>query len=116
VTDSGHCQQKRGAWRPPLCRDPRRSEIAAANDSAHHCGMPQQDSHSPPDAETSRQAGFVQVMGAVFWSFFGIRKKAAGERDAVSIKPVHVIVAGLLGAALLVMLVLTLVHFIVRAA
>jgi Protein of unknown function (DUF2970) len=78
--------------------------------------MSQQDSHPPPDPETPRQAGFLQVAGAVFWSFFGIRKKAAGERDVVSIKPLHVIIAGLLGAAILVALILTLVHFIVRAA
>lgn len=78
--------------------------------------MSQQDSRSPPDSQTRSQAGFLQVAGAVFWSFFGIRKKAAGERDAVSIKPLHVIIAGLLGAAILVALVLTLVHFIVRSA
>jgi hypothetical protein len=78
--------------------------------------MSQQDSHTPPDPETRPHAGFLQVAGAVFWSFFGIRKKAAGERDVVSIKPLHVIIAGILGAAILVALVLTLVHFIVRAA
>ena len=77
--------------------------------------MPQQDPFPPPDPETPPQAGFVQVLVAVFWSFFGIRKKAAGERDAISIKPQHVIIAGLLGAAILVALVLTLVHFIVHA-
>ena len=59
-------------------------------------------------------ATFLQVMRAVFWSFFGIRKRAAGERDAVTIKPLHVILAGLLGAAILVAAVLTLVTFITR--
>jgi hypothetical protein len=57
-------------------------------------------------------AGFLQVMGAVFWSFFGVRKRASGERDQVTIKPVHVIVAGLLGAAMLVAVVATLVTVI----
>jgi len=52
------------------------------------------------------------VLGAVFASFLGIRKKAAGDRDAMSIKPVHVILAGLLGAAILVAVVLTLVRFV----
>jgi hypothetical protein len=55
-------------------------------------------------------------MLAVFWSFFGIRKRAAGERDAVTIKPHHVILAGLLGAAILVAAVLTLVTLITRKA
>jgi len=66
----------------------------------------------PP--EPRREAGFLQVMGAVFWSFFGVRKRSSGERDSVSIKPVHVILAGLLGAAMLVAAVATLVHFVVN--
>jgi CRISPR/Cas system CMR subunit Cmr6 (Cas7 group RAMP superfamily) len=69
-----------------------------------------------PDADGPRPAGFLQVMGAVFWSFFGVRKRASGERDEVSIRPVHVILAGLLGAALLVAAVATLVHFIAHSA
>jgi hypothetical protein len=70
----------------------------------------------PPDGEReARHAGFLHVLGAVFSSFVGIRKKAAGERDMVTIKPVHVIVAGLLGAAFLVAVLLTVVTFITRA-
>jgi hypothetical protein len=68
---------------------------------------------SDPRPDSPPEAGFLRVMGAVFWSFFGVRKRASGERDAGSIKPVHVILAGLLGAALLVAAVATLVHFIV---
>jgi preprotein translocase subunit Sec61beta len=64
----------------------------------------------------SRTAGFFQVMGAVFASFFGVRKRASGERDIGTIKPVHVIVAGILGAAILVTLIATLVHFITRGS
>ena len=68
------------------------------------------------DRSKPRTAGFLQVMGAVFASFFGVRKRASGERDVGSIKPVHVILAGLLGAAILVAVIATLVHFITRAA
>ena len=75
------------------------------------------DPHAPPpDGGAGRRpAGFLQVLGAVFSSFFGIRKKAAGEHDMVSIKPLHVIVAGVLGAAILVALLVTLVTLITRA-
>ena len=59
-----------------------------------------------------RAAGFLRVFGAVFSSFFGVRKRASGERDLGTIKPVHVIVAGVLGAAILVAVLATLVHFI----
>jgi hypothetical protein len=62
--------------------------------------------------EKPEGAGFLRVMGAVFASFFGVRKRSSGERDVGSIKPVHVIVAGVLGAAILVAVIATLVHFI----
>jgi hypothetical protein len=85
--------------------------------SAQYSAMPQPDSFPPPtgDPDKPPQAGFFHVLGAVFASFLGIRKKAAGERDTLSIKPLHVIVAGLLGAAILVTLVLTLVRFVTHA-
>jgi DUF2970 family protein len=75
-------------------------------------------SQEPPSggAPEPRPAGFLQVLGAVFSSFFGIRKRAAGERDMVTIKPVHVIVAGLLGAAILVVTVVLLVSYVTRHA
>lgn len=70
----------------------------------------------PPDRGADpRPAGFLQVLGAVFSSFLGIRKKAAGERDMVSIKPLHVILAGLLGAAVLVATLVLLVSYITRS-
>jgi hypothetical protein len=69
----------------------------------------------PSDRADPRPAGFLQVLGAVFSSFFGIRKRAAGERDMITIKPLHVIVAGVLGAAILVGLMVTLVSFVTRA-
>jgi hypothetical protein len=74
--------------------------------------MPRPD--PPGTATKDSSAGFLRVLGAVFAAFLGIRKRASGERDAVTIKPVHVIIAGVLGAALLVGLLATLVMFITR--
>ena len=76
--------------------------------------MPRPGSVPPPvnAPDAPPRAGFCRVLGAVFASFLGIRKKAAGERDATSIKPLHVIVAGLVGAAILAAAVLSLVRFI----
>ncbi len=69
---------------------------------------------SPDDRDRPerRTATFLQVMGAVFSSFFGVRKRTSGERDVGTIRPVHVILAGVLGAAILVAVIATLVHFI----
>jgi len=64
--------------------------------------------------QTPRKASALQVAKAVFWSFLGIRKRAAHEHDAVTIKPVQVIVAGIIGAAILVGSLLALVTFITR--
>ena len=78
--------------------------------------MTPSDPHAPPPEGSAgpRPAGFLQVLGAVFASFFGIRTKAAGERDMVSIKALHVIVAGVLGAAVLVATLVLLVSYITR--
>ena len=56
----------------------------------------------------------LQVAKAVFWSFFGIRRRAEYEKDAVRLKPAQVIVAGIIGAILLVLSLVTLVQIIIR--
>jgi uncharacterized transporter YbjL len=72
----------------------------------------------PPDEPPppARPATLREVVGAVFWSFFGVRKGNAMRRDAVAIRPHQVIIVGVLLAALLVILLLTLVRVILRAA
>lgn len=61
-----------------------------------------------------RKAGPLDVARAVFWSFLGIRKRAAHEQDAVTLKLSHVIVAGIVGAVILVLSLVMLVHFVTR--
>ena len=77
---------------------------------SHNTPTPAQAGHE------ARNASFLQVVGCVFWSFLGIRKRAMGERDTVTIRPVHVIAAGVLGAALFVAILVTLVFFITRTS
>ena len=78
---------------------------------------PDRPPEPPPEAAAEpRQASLLQVLSAVSWSFFGIRKRAAMSRDVVSIKPQHVIVVGVVLAALLVLGLILLVRFITRAA
>jgi hypothetical protein len=84
-------------------------------EESHEAG-PFRNAVSEPGAGSPPPASFLKVLGAVFSSFFGVRKRSAGERDEVSIKPHHVIIAGLLGAAMLVAAVATLVAFITRHA
>ena len=49
----------------------------------------------------------------MLWSFLGIRGRAGHESDLVRLKPVQVIVAGLIGAAIFVLSLVLLVRFIV---
>lgn len=53
---------------------------------------------------------------AVFWSFFGVRRGRDLERDARHLGPVRIILAGLAGAALLVMALMLLAWFVTRQA
>ncbi|RZA34611.1 MAG: DUF2970 domain-containing protein [Lysobacteraceae bacterium] len=60
-----------------------------------------------------RKGGFLATMKAVFWSFFGVRKRRDYEQDAASLNPVHVIIAGLIGAAIFIGLLILAVRFAV---
>jgi hypothetical protein len=60
---------------------------------------------------TQRKLSFLSTLKAVFWSFFGVRKKSAYEEDAAKLNPIHVIIAGVLGAVIFV----TVLLFIVKA-
>ena len=64
-------------------------------------------------AVTERRAGFLQTMRAVLWSFFGVRKRAGYEQDAAQLNPVHVIIAGIIAAAVFVAVLLLVVRTVV---
>ncbi len=64
-------------------------------------------------AQAQKKASPLQVAKAVFWSFLGIRKRRDYETDSVELKPHQVIVAGLIGAAVLVVSLILLVHFVI---
>ena len=62
---------------------------------------------------SQRKASFGATMKAVFWSFFGVRRKSAYEEDAARLNPVHVIIAGVLGAAIFVGVLVMIVKAVV---
>jgi hypothetical protein len=76
---------------------------------------PPSGADSNPSASSRPPATLLQVIGAVFWSFFGVRKGKAMQRDAASIKPHQVIIVGVLIAAALVATLLILVRIITRS-
>lgn len=58
--------------------------------------------------------GPLAVVKAVLWSFFGIRRRADYGRDAVSLKPHQVIVAGIVIAVILVTTLILIARLVVR--
>ena len=64
------------------------------------------------ESESPRKAGPWQVAKAVASAFIGIRKGAAHEHDAVTITPIQVIIAGVIGAAIFVVSLILLVRYI----
>lgn len=63
-----------------------------------------------------RKASFAATMKAVFWSFFGVRKRSDYESDAARLNPLHVIIAGVIGAAVFVAALILIVNMVVTHA
>jgi hypothetical protein len=61
----------------------------------------------------ARRGSLLQTMRAVAWSFFGVRRSADYAQDVQKLNPVHVIIAGVLGAGLFVVALLLLVRWVV---
>jgi hypothetical protein len=59
--------------------------------------------------------GFLQTMRTVAWSFFGVRKRSDHERETAKLNPVHVIIAGIVGAALFVVVLVALVRWVISS-
>lgn len=62
---------------------------------------------------SQRKASFGATMKAVFWSFFGVRKKSDYEQDSQQLNPLHVIIAGLIGAIVFIATLLLIVKSVV---
>lgn len=60
--------------------------------------------------------GGLRAALAVFWSFFGVRKRRDYDADAQGLTPKQVIVAGLIGGAVFVLTMLLLVYLAMRFA
>jgi hypothetical protein len=66
-----------------------------------------------PGKPHERKTSFAATMRAVFWSFFGVRKKKDYEHDAAHLNPIHVIIAALIGLAVFIGVLVTLVKIAV---
>jgi hypothetical protein len=67
----------------------------------------------PAEAPHRRKASLAQTARAVAWSFFGVRKRAHYEADSAQLNPVHVIIMGVIGAAIFVAVLILIVRWVV---
>ena len=62
-----------------------------------------------------RKGSFAQTLRAVAWSFFGVRKGADLEKDASQLNPLHVVIAAVIGALLLIGVLLVVVNWVLAS-
>jgi hypothetical protein len=74
------------------------------------------ESRTPDPYPPPRPAKLAEVFGAVFWSFFGVRKGKHMQKDALTIRPHQVVIVGLACGAIFVAVLLVIVRTIVRSA
>jgi hypothetical protein len=64
---------------------------------------------------TQRPLSLLQTMRAVAWSFLGIRRSSGYEQVVQKLNPVHVVIGGIVGAALFVGAIVVLVRWVVSS-
>ena len=64
---------------------------------------------------SQRPGSLMQTVRAVAWSFLGIRKASGYEKDVQQLNPVHVVVVGIVGAALFVAVLVVLVRWVISS-
>ena len=60
-----------------------------------------------------RKGSFVQTLRAVAWSFFGVRNGKEYEKDIARLNPVHVVIAGVIGAIVFITALVLLVNWVI---
>jgi hypothetical protein len=67
-----------------------------------------------PTQNKQKKMSFFATLGAVFWSFIGLRRRSDYERDVTGLNPVYVIVAALIGVAIFIGILLAVVKLVLR--
>ena len=60
-----------------------------------------------------RKGSLWRTLLAVAWSFFGVRKSKDLERDVGELNPLHIVIAGVIVAALFVVALIVLVNWVI---
>ena len=60
-----------------------------------------------------RKGSLLRTVKAVAWSVVGLRSRSGFDEDTQKLSPVHIIIVGLIGAALFVGVLILLVNWVV---
>lgn len=63
----------------------------------------------------ARPLSFFQTIKAIGWAFFGVRRGADYDKDVAKLNPVHVIIAGVIGAVIFVLVLVLLVNWVISS-
>ena len=66
-----------------------------------------------PSDNNKEKASFLYSLRAVFWSFFGLRRKSDFDTDSAKLNPLHIVIAALIGVAVFIGLLITIVKLVV---
>ncbi|WP_382270303.1 DUF2970 domain-containing protein [Herminiimonas glaciei] len=69
---------------------------------------------SEPIKQEPEKMSFFATMGAIFWSFIGLRRRSDYEKDVTGLNPFYVLVAALLGVAIFIGILLTVVSLVLK--
>ena len=76
--------------------------------------------HDTPVADstplTQRKLSLLATVKAVAWSFFGVRRGADYQADVARLNPVHVAIAGIIGGACFIGVLVLLVRWVIAMA
>ena len=60
-----------------------------------------------------KQPLFLDVLKTIAFAALGVRRRADHERETTRIKPLHIIIAGIVAAALFILTLITIVRLVV---
>jgi len=64
------------------------------------------------DDQRPPRAGPLEAARTIFWAFFGVRRRR--DHASVRLTPAQIVVAGVIGAALFVFTIVTVVRLVTR--
>ena len=74
------------------------------------------DSGQQTPTDTVRRKGtFLQTFRTIAWSFFGVRKAVDHENDVSELNPAYVVVAGVVGALVLILILASVVSWVLSS-